>query len=79
MCLSVRLCRLSAACCFDATHCLRAPGTDSRVLVGSLHSCPHLLLCPFLSIPPADFANSHSVALIANLSEHVCKLYTAYI
>lgn len=42
---------VSTACCFDATHCSRAPGSDSRVVATSLPSSPLLSLYP--SIPPS--------------------------
>lgn len=85
MCVSVRPCSVSTACCFDATHCSRAPGPASWVLglytaAPSFPSFPSILL----SLPPADCANSPSVALIhsfprawthANVSKHVCILY----
>lgn len=52
MCVAVRARSVSTACCFVATHCLRAPGPASRVLARSLHSCPPPTTAAFLSPLP---------------------------
>lgn len=50
--VAVRVRSVSTACCFVATHCLRAPGPASRVLARSLHSCPPPTAAAFLSTLP---------------------------
>lgn len=84
MCVSVRPCSVSAACCFDATHCSTAPGPASTGYLLGLYTAAPSFPSVLLSLPPAVCANSPSVALIpsfprawthANESKHVCTLY----
>lgn len=73
--VAVRARSVSTACCFVATHCLRAPGPASRVLASSLHSCPPSDCCGLFIHPPTDCANSPSVAshLLSPSSMDACK------
>lgn len=79
--VAVRSRSASTACCFVATHCLRAPGPASQVLARSLHSCPPPTVAAFLSTPPLIVLIALQLLLIyfpppvwmlANVPQHVC-------